>query len=434
MKRNLFLFVCLGLHAVYAQNTMSLSEAVQKALTNNLDLQIAGNEVQQAENNNHAGNAGMLPQVQLNVTDNPSLTNINQKFTNGPTIERNNVFSNSLGAGIVFTYTLFDGKKMFATKRKLEWMNQAAIDQMHVRIQEVIQSVVVSYSNIIRLQEYLSVLKQLDTLSKQRLEIVQSRILAGIANNSDLYLAQLDMETNKQNLLQQDMQIRNAFTQLNLLMNMKADSTYTLITSLQRTQNLQKNILDSMLKNNPEWSLAEDEYKMALQSQKEIAAAKQPLVRLNGAYNYNLSQSQAGFSLYNQSTGPQAGISLTLPLFSGNVNKSNLENAKINALNSELKKEQLALNLQAVYEQTWQEYQTALMQLQSDSFSVVTAKAYMELMQFRFSMAQNTIIELKEAQRTYENTYFRYISNLYVLKIAETELLRLTGQLVNYKP
>ena len=51
-------------------------------------------------------------------------------------------------------------------------------------------------------------------------------------------------------------------------------------------------------------------------------------------------------------------------------------------------------------------------------------------MQERFKLGQSTIVDLKEAQRTYEETNYRMISTWYIARIAETQLLLLTGQLI----
>lgn len=413
-----------------AQDVISLNKAVEIALKNNFDLLVAGNDAQQAHNNNIPGNAGMLPSISLNVTDNPALSNINQKFTNGTTIERNNVFSNSLGASINLSYTLFDGNRMFATRRKLEFIDLAAENSFKSQVQQVIVSVVFNYSNIVRHTQYLDVLKQLEDLSLQRLENVQVREKAGLANNADLFLAQLDMETRKQLVLSQEALIKKSFADLNVLLNIKSDSIYKTEVVDFKAGSLKKVDLDSMLKNNPDWLLANYQYEIALQTQKEIEAAKLPLVRLNAAYNYNLSQSQAGFSLYSQTTGPQAGLTLSIPLFTGGVNNANIENAKLGVQSSEYRREQIKLRISSLLEQAWIDYTTAVAQLKSDSSSLETAKSYITIMQARFDLGQSTLIELREAQRTYEETVYRYYSNLYFARLAETQLLGLTGQLV----
>ena len=415
-----------------AQDRMSLDRAVNLALSNNLELQIARNDAQIAHNNNTPGNAGQLPEVTLNASDNPSLMNINQKFTNGTVIERNNVFSHSANANVLATYTLYNGSRISAGKKRLEFEYLAATNLMQSRIQTIISQVISSYSNIVKEQKYLELLKHLNELSGQRLDIVKSRQAAGLANNTDLYLAQLDLETQKQNLIAQEGIIRNAYTSLNMLLNIRVDSVYAVEDFLLRESPLQKTGLDSLIMQNPDIRVAQAQLEIAIQMQKEIGAARLPLVQMSAAYVYNISQSQAGFSLYNQSTGPQAGIGISIPLFTGGVNQKNYDNAKLNVQSNEWRQQQTLLTVQGLYSQAWQDYATAKAQLQSDSVAIQTAKSYIDLMQQRFSAGQNTIIELKESQRSYEETYFRYINNQYIARLSETQLMGLTGQLVRY--
>ncbi len=419
----------VGCYAAIAQSTISMSAAIQTALTNNLQLQIYRNDAQIAHNNNYPGNAGMRPNVSLNASDNPSLTNINQQFANGTTIERNNVFNNSVSANVLGTITLYDGSKMFATKRKLEALDMAGFNLLRSQVQTTIGNVISAYSNLIRQTEYLKVVQRSNELSTQRLDIVKVRMAAGLANNTDLYLAELETENSKQSLLSQQALIQNAYTDLNLLMNIKTDSNYLVEAFTLRSSPFIKSELDSLLKQNPDLLMARNQVEIAEQTRREIAAARMPLVRLSGAYNYNLAQSQAGFSLLNQSYGPQAGLSLSVPLFTGGVNARNYENAKLNLQSSEWRQQQTQQTLQGTYLQAWQNYTTVMAQLESDAIAVEKAKSYIDLMQERFKAGQNTIIELKEAQRSYEDTYYRYISNQYIAKLTETQLLGLTGQL-----
>lgn len=412
-----------------AQSKVTLDQAIQVALANNFDLQVARNDAEVAHSNNHAGNAGMLPDVTFNASDNPSLTNINQKYNTGATVERNNVFNNVLASNVTATYILYNGNRVHAARQRLLLLDEAGMNQLKVQVQNVVSNVITAYSNILRQQRYMELLKQLNDLSQQRLDIVRSRQSAGMANNTDLYLAQLDFETQKQGVLLQTSTIKKAYTDLNVLLSFGADSTYEVTDYTLGNKTLQKADLDAMIRDNPSLLLAQNQVEIAQQIQREIGAVRQPLVRLTGAYNYNISQSQAGLTLYNQAMGPQAGLSLTVPLFTGGVNQRNYGNAQLNAQSSEIREKQTLLNVQAMYEQAWQDYSTALLQLQSDSMAVRVAKDYMDLMQKRFGAGQNTIIELKEAQRSYEETYFRQISNEFIARLAEAQLLALTGQL-----
>lgn len=429
MKINLLIVLSLFYHLTSAQ-TLELNQAIQLALANNLELQVSENEALIAQNNNHPGNAGMLPNVSLNINGTPALTNINQKFTNGTIIERNNVFSNALNASLLVAYTLYDGSRMYATKNRLEFQDEAARLAFEKNVQSTINQVITAYGNILRQKELLLVMSFLESLSSKRLDLIQIRQAAGLANNADLFTAQLDLEARRQAVTNQNALLSNAYITLNALINFKPDSMYQ-VQSIELTkQPLSLSTLDSTLFKNPDLLMAQARLDIARETQTEIAAARLPLVRLTGAYNYNLSQSQAGFSLYNQGMGPQLGLGISIPIFAGNVNKINYENAKIGVKNSELQLAIIRRDAQAQLYRAWNDYASAQTQIRSDSASLSVSKSYIELMEKRFSEGQCTILELIEAQSVYVETNYRYINNLYIEKLAETQLLLLTGQLV----
>lgn len=415
-----------------AQQPMTLTDAMQLALKNNLDLKIAENDALVAHNNNHAGNAGMLPSLAFNAGGTPAITNINQKFTNGTVIERNNVLSNSVNANLIASYTLFDGNRMFAAKNRLEFQDEAAQHAFQSRIQSTLSNVVASYSAVLRYQEYLKVLEISEAASRARLQLTEQRQAVGLANKADVLMAKLDLETRTQAVQSQKAMVGKAFVDFNLLLNQPLDSVYLLQPIDMSGTGFNRQTLDSLLNKNPDWLLAQNSLDIVSQIEREIGAARMPLVRLNGAYNYNYSQSQAGFSLYNQGMGPQLGLSLSVPLFTGNVNKVNYTNAKLNVQSAELRKTQIQQNLKAALSQAWLDYEVALQQCQTDSVAVKMADDYAALMDLRFTNGQNTIIELIESQKMYLETYYRYINAQYVLKLAETQLMVLSGQLVKF--
>jgi outer membrane protein TolC len=429
MKIKLLLLFILPLISVNSQ-TLELAQAIQLALSNNLELKVSENEALIAHNSNNPGMAGMLPNVSLNVSGTPALTNINQKFTNGTTIERNNVFSNSVNASLLVAYTLYDGSRMYAAKNRLEFQDEAARNTFEKNVQTTISQVITAYGNIIRQKELLTVLNFLESLSSKRLELIQVRQSAGLANNADIFTAKLDLESRRQAVTSQSALLSSAYITLNSLINFSPDSTY-LVKSIELTKSsLSLSALDSILAKNPDLIIAQNRLDIARQTQSEIAAAKLPLVRLNGAYNYNLSQSQAGFSLYNQGMGPQIGLGISIPLFTGNVNKVNYENAKLNVQNSELQMAIIRRDTRSQLFRAWNDFESAHKQIQSDSSSLLISKEYIQLMEKRFSEGQSTILELIEAQSVFVETNYRYINNQYIEKLAETQLLLLTGQLV----
>jgi outer membrane protein len=430
-KRLLIISLSIVVSAtVFAQQPFTLQQAIGEALRNNYQIQIARNSAEIAARSNYAGAAGMLPNIGINISDNQSLSNINQEYANGTTIKQNGVQSNNLNANLALNYTLFDGMKMFATRKKLDEFEKVGIQQTKSLIQNTVSNVIQAYSNVIKERSNLLLIQQTLQVSEDRMQLIKVRLAAGLANNTDLYLAQLDLDTRTQALLTQEKNIAVAYINLNALLNFKTDSIYPIDTTFVLNNNLQKASLDDALAQNPELLIASSQEQIALQVQKEFQAAKYPTLKLNAQYGYSQVQSQGGFSLLNQSNGPSAGISFGLPLYTGNVNQHNIGIAKLQHKNAMLYKQQTDITLKSIYEQTWLNYTTTLEQVKRDEESVKIAKQYLDLMELRYQAGQSTVLDFREAQRSFEETNARLINFRYALKLAETDLLRLTGQLV----
>lgn len=429
-------FLVLGLSILvwgntFAQQPFTLQQAIGEALRNNYQIQIARNEAEIAAKSNYAGAAGMLPTVGVLVNDNFSQTDINQKFSDGRSIESEGVQSNNVNAALALNYTLFDGMKMFATKKKLNEFEKLGLQQTKSQIQNTVSNVIQAYSNVLKEQSNLLLVQQTLKVSEDRMQLTKVRLDAGLANNTDVYLAQLDLDTRKQALLSQEKNVSAAFIILNAILNFKTDSIYQVDTTFVLRDDFKKEDLDKALAQNPEILMAGNRENIALQVQKEFQSAKYPTLKLNAQYGYQLAQSQAGFSLFNRSNGPSAGISFGLPLYTGSVNQNNIAIAKLQYKNAQLYKQQTDVFVKGIYEQTWLNYTVTKVQVERDEESVKIAERYLALMQLRYQSGQSTVLEFREAQQSFEETNARLINYKYLLKLAETDLLRLTGQLVN---
>lgn len=413
-----------------AQDTLRLQQAIDLALKNNFQIEISRNNLEIAENNNNAGSAGMLPTIGVIVGDTPSQNNIRQEFSNGTTIIRDGVVANNFNAQVALSMTLFDGGKMFATREKLRELENLGELNLKAEIQNILSRVVNAYYYIQTQKSYLNVLKKLADVSDARLGVINTRQEVGLANAADKYLAEIDASANAQAIMAQQTNIRNAIISLNELIQLPIDTVYDVESDFNVSETLKREELNGLFEQNPEFLAEDAKVKVSLQAEKEASAARLPEISLSAAYGYFLTKSQAGFSLYNQAYGPTGTISLNIPLFSGNVNKINYRNASLERENAEFAQKQLFLTLQSNYEKAWELYESGLEQAQSAAETRKMAESYLSIIQARFELGESTILDLREAQRALNDAGYRLSTNQYLLKLAETDILRLTGQLI----
>ncbi|GIV30171.1 MAG: hypothetical protein KatS3mg028_1237 [Bacteroidia bacterium] len=157
------------------------------------------------------------------------------------------------------------------------------------------------------------------SINQERLKIIQKRVEVGTANQTDLSLAQLDVSNQEQMIRSQELAIRQAKIQLNLLLAQNADTPLEIKENITLKENLQIENLKSNLEQNPQLEIARNNLKNSLTFEKEAKAQKMPSLTISAGYSYNRNNSTAGFLLLNQNYGAFVGFNLAVPLYNGNI-------------------------------------------------------------------------------------------------------------------
>jgi outer membrane protein TolC len=162
---------------------------------------------------------------------------------------------------------------------------------------------------------------------------------------------------------------------------------------------------------------------------KETAALRYPTVRFNAAYNFSRNQTAAGLTLLNRVAGPQAGLSLAIPIYNGSSFKRQKQAAEIDTKTAELQKNTLLRDYSASAVKMYQTYQSSIEQLENQKKNYALSKQLLDLTLQRFELIQATIIDVREAQRSFEEAGYRLINLNFAAKSAEIELKRLSNTL-----
>jgi outer membrane protein len=429
MKR--IVFVSLFLLSVTHINAqvLTLEEAINIALKNSLDIEIARNNFEASQISNHLSIAGGVPEVTGSITDNQSLTNLNQQLSNGTTTKRSGNANNALNAGVDASYLLFNGLRVRATKARLEALERQSSQQVNLQIQNLIASVMVKYYDIVRQASYIKTIQQSIDVTLQRKKLVDARQSVGLANNADTYQAQLDLTASRQELRSQELILIQAKADLMNLLTQRPDSTFEIKDTIVVDRSLNIDAVRSELKNNPEFLTAEQQVRINELIVKEVGAQRYPSVSVNGGYNYSRSQNAAGFTLLNQNSGPFIGLGLQIPIFNGGIFKRQKRVAEIDIKNAVNTRESLLNDLETFVVKAWQAYGNNLERLETEQENSRVAADLLALVQQRFEYGVGTIVDVREAQRSFVEAGFRLVNLSYAAKIAEVELKRLASKL-----
>jgi len=430
--KNIYIYIALFLPLLgVAQPTISLKSAIDTTLNNSFDIQIAGNNLEISKINNTLGVAGGLPSVNLNLSDNQSIINVNQELNTGVKIVKPSASGNTFNSTVTVGMVLFNGLKIRATKGRLGYLQQQGELQLNIQIQNSIADVMANYYDIIRQQEYLKIILSSLDVSQKKLDIVTERKNVGMANDADYLQALIDVNTAQQNLKSQQLMVEQAKTDLLQIMSKKEFFAFSVNDSIVIDRSLQLNSITSFLSKNPQYLSAEQQIKINEQLVKEVSALRYPSLRFSIGYNVNRTKNSAGLTLLNQSYGPTAGLTMQIPIYNGNAYKVQKETAEFNLDNAKLQQESLLNTLTSDVVKTYQSYSSTLQQLDSQKNSNELSGRLIKLVLQRFQVNQATILDVKAAQASYENTGYQLINLKYAAKISEIELKRLTYQLGN---
>lgn len=430
MNKWILYIAILLLPAALQAQQLSLHDAVEIALRNNMGIQLARNNATAAGINNSYGVAGGLPLVSATGSDVEQVTSIKQEYANPANNKTSdNASSNNLSASLNASMLLYNGNRVQNAHRRLGLIESQSKQQLNSRALTLAYNVMLRYYDIIRQQSYARTLSASIDVSREKLEIVKAQQSAGVANNADLFQAQVDLNTQVQNLQAQQLVIEQAKTDLLTLLTLKPDSAVNISDTILVDRSVELGPVLNAIQSNPDISMADQQISINEYIEKETAAQRYPSLSANAGYNFSHTKNAAGFSLLNQSYGPFAGVGVSIPIFNGSIYRKQTEIAGINVKNAQLLKDTLVLNYSSNAVKNWQAYNNNLQQLETAKANYDLSGKLLDLVLQRFQLKQATIVDLKNAQDSFENAGYLLVNVSFSAKAAELRLKYYANQL-----
>ena len=429
-------WLLLSSNQLAAQKTLSLTEAVKTALQNSYDIQLVENNLSIAKNNNDYGVAGALPTLAATANNNKTLATIEQKFADpARNTTKTGVDGNTLSAGLTASVIIFNGYRIMAFKDRLAMIEKQNGFLLQLQMQNTTAQVMQQYYNVVRQQAFLKTIEKSIEASQQRLDIVKTRQQIGVANQTDILQSNIDLNALLQAKQNQLLIIAQAKTDLARTINNNEDISSSIIIndsiSIDNQLSFDKgaNSITIGINNNPQLAALNTQVKINQQLEKETRALMYPTLRASTGYNVSSSSSAAGFSLLNETRGPFLGVNLAIPLYGGGAAKRTLSNARITAKNAELQAESLSKDIYTNAYKTFDAYKNSIKQLPIETDNYSMSQSLLNLVMQKYQLGQATMVDVKQAQQSFENAGFRLVSLKYTAKVAEIELKRISNQL-----
>ena len=430
---NSFLLLLLCSIQMNAQELLTLQNAVKIALENNYEIKIATNNLSIDKTNVASGNAGMLPKVTANVTDNNAIQNLSQTRADGTVLTLDNANNSSLNYGVGLDWTVFDGFKMFAKYDQLKELQKLGESQLKLAILTKISSLNTTYFDLVQQQQQLSALDTTIVISKQRLTLAQNRFIIGKASKLEVLNAQVDMNTDAVALLRQKELYANTKVLLNQILARDAKNDFKVQPEITVDSQLKLPELIALAeKQNPQLESQIITKRISELQLKQIKAARYPTLKVTSGYTFVDTRSDLGFTTQSSARGLNYGFGASLNLFDGFAQNRNEKVAKIAIENATIVINQQNLALKSELTTSFQTYLTNLELITLEEKNETIAKQNLTITLDKFRIGTITTLEFRTAQLNYINAKVRFSDAQFQAKLSEIALKELAGNLSLY--
>jgi outer membrane protein len=424
-----------------AQQVLTVEEAIAAALRSNYDILMSRNDSASFAIDNSYAWAAFIPR--LNASANSVWNKNNQDLTfrkrdgsgGDSTVTRDAVKTNNLNYGVNLNWTLFDGFRMFATRDKLAEFQILGELGVKTQVVNTVANIINNYYGIVRQKQQLRAIEEQMSINDERVRLADRKISVGLGSKPELLQARVDLNAQIAARLTQQTLIAQLRDQLNQLIGFKTGSVYEVTDSIPINTALQFGEFATRIEDtNPSLLFARKNIDIARITLRERRADLFPILSFNSAYNFAQTDNNTVVNLnqpfFNQNKGFNYGFGLNVPILNGFNSRRLIKQAQLDIRYQTLFYENQRSIVDAGVSNAFKDYELQKKLLQLEEENIALAKENVTIALERFRQGVSTNLELREAQKSLEDAYNRLIAARYNTKVAETELLRLKGDLV----
>ncbi len=448
MKRTILIFIGIACaaYSIKAQESLSLSDAIQIGLQRNYDLLIEEGNVEVARNNNNWGEAGRMPNVSFNLNQNNVLTD-NVKVAL-PTSTRGQTLSNSAQPSINVNWTVFDGFRAKINKNRFELLQAETEGNASIVIANTLQSIILGYYLAVLEQERLEEFHKQLLLSKDKFDYTKVKSDLGSAVSTDVLLEEGNYLTDSINYINQQLKFRDAVRDLNVLLaeeDVAKFYTFTDSLNIPDEEYSLEDLRGSMLAENVDLKKQYITQSVLGQATKLSYVDRSPTLSFNGA----ISESRNSLDLSNATfftgdgfaEGPStrltsttdtysANFTLSFTLFNGGKIKRAIRNAIVNERVGQLRVDELENSLDRDLLSALDQYNIRRQLYGINARRERAAAINLDLSEEKFRNGSVNSFDYRDVQNNYLSSSILRLQAAYNLISSKVELMRLTGGLV----
>jgi outer membrane protein TolC len=347
---------------------------------------------------------------------------------------RGDQYTNSLTPNVELRWLLFDGFFVNINKQKLDLLEQYSQGFSTIVVENTLQAIILGYYYALLEQERLKVLRGVKDLSGDRYDYEMLRKEIGTSVTFEVLQAKNSFFSDSTNYLLQELNVKNAFLRLNLLLGEPPEVQFMLVDSFMvNTRHYDLNeLMTKALENNTN---LKNQYINQEILKKNIGIAKSDLwpslsMRAGADFTqgwYDWEKNEANTYLYDY----YGNFTLSFNLFNGGNTRRAIQTAKINEQIGTLEIMQLEQTLANLLVNQFELYRIRKQLLEVANVNLESAELNLEIASEKYKNGTINSFNFRDVQLIFLNASSRKLNAIYDLIDSQTELLRLSGGIIS---
>jgi outer membrane protein TolC len=431
---NKYILIILLPNLIYAQDTLSLIDALKIGLNNNYDIQISKKKKDISRINNSWSNAGALPTISISGNKEES---ISDQSNNPTSFVPYQIKASSINSNANIKWTLFNGFAIRANKKRLENLEYISNNNTVLTIENTIQGIILQYYNCIIQKRKAKLLQKVVKIAKERLEYQKTKYELGVSSKIDLLQIENSMLTDSSNLIIQQLNYINSLKNLNLTLGQEINKDWFLIDKINNDIKLYnlKDLENSTISNNTNIRNQYFNLQLSKQDIKLSMSPFFPIISLNSGAAYNESTYDIGdLASTMDNTGESinffANFSLNLRIFDGGKLYQNIKALKIQHQINELQLNKVTKDVLYELSLLYDEYKGRINSYNLNKKAFDIAKTNYDLANDKENRGVINSFILRDIETTYINSGINFQQATYNLVESKISLIKITGGII----
>lgn len=412
----------LSLVSVSAQRTFTLDECLERALSNNVRMRNAENEIRMAEHDRKNAFTRYFPSVSASgggFIANKGLMELNM----GPDMSMSMMKDGVVG-GVSATLPLFTGGQIVNGNKLAKVSEEVSRTRYRLSENEVRLTTENYYWQVVTLKEKLRTLEaveaQLDTVTRD----VEASVKAGVTTRNDLLQVQLRQNETKSNRLNVENALALSRELLAQYMGMGLDSVDVAYAMEGRMPEEPAELFmapESALSRTGEYDLLRKNLEAA-RLQKKIAVGKNlPTVAIGGGYYYD-DLLDVGMDFW------VGFATVSVPLSGWWGGSHDIKKQKLQVRNAENQLNDQGEMLMIQMNQSWNDLNDAYKQVGIALTSIDQATENLRMQSDYYAAGTCTMSDLLDAQTLFQQSRDKYVEAYARYEVKKREYLQATGR------